>query len=180
MDKMKYLAFIVVLLFCLPVSADIYKYTGPDGKAYYTDDYSKVPNNQRSKAKEYIGYESGTGSAESGLIMKSEQGGAAQDLKEEKEGKKTESVKSDISDNRRENLKQRKLELENEYNAIEKEKQELERIKSELRTNQQRLEYNSRVKDYNEKIKSYSEKMKSLVSETESYNSEIEKSVRRD
>lgn len=179
MDKMNYLAFIVVLLFCLPVSADIYKYTGPDGKAYYTDDFSKVPNNQRPKAKEYIGYDSNTGSAESGLIMKSEQAGVAQDLKEEKESKKPESSRTEFSDKTRENLKQRKLELENEYIAIEKERQELEKIKGELKTNQQRIEYNSKVKDYNEKIKSYSEKMKSLVSETEAYNSEIEKSARK-
>jgi len=179
-DKIKYLAFFTVLFFCLPVSADIYKYTGPDGKVYYTDDYGKIPKNQRTKAKEYIGYESDSSSSESGIIQKAEQGGNIQDLKEEKQDKKSDPARPDISDKTKESLKQKKQELENEYNAIEKERQEMERLKSELKTNQQRLEYNSRVKDYNEKLKSYSEKMKSVVSETESYNSAIEKSIKRD
>lgn len=178
MDKIKYLAFITVLLFCFPVSADIYKYTGSDGKAYYTDDYNKVPKNQRAKAKEYIGYESDSGGAESGIIQKAEQGGDTQDLKEEKQGKKSEAAKTDVSDKARDDLKKKKLELEDEYHAIEKEREELERLKGELKTNQQKLQYNSRVQEYNEKIKTYSSKMKSLVSETESYNSEIEKSMK--
>ena len=75
---------------------------------------------------------------------------------------------------------EKKLELENEYNAIDKEREKMEQLKTELKTNQQKLEYNSRVQDYNERIKSYSAKMKALVSETESYNSEIEKSMKRD
>lgn len=180
MDKIKYLAFIAVLFFYIPVSADIYKYTGPDGTVCYTDDYNKIPKNQRAKAKEYIGYESDSGSAESGIIQKTEQSGLTQNLKEEKQDKKSESAGTDVSDKTREELKKKKLELEDEYNAIEKERAELERLKTELKTNQQKLQYNSRIQDYNEKIKSYSAKMKSLTSETESYNSEIEKSMKKD
>lgn len=180
MDKIKYLAFVVVLFFCIPVSADIYKYTGPDGTVYYTDDYNNIPKNQRAKAKEYIGYESDSVSAESGIIQKTEQSDFTQNLKGEKQGEKSESAKTDVSDKTREELKKKKLELEKEFNAIEKEREELERLKDEPKTNQQKLQYNSRVQEYNEKIKSYSAKVKSLVSETESYNSEIEKSTKRD
>jgi hypothetical protein len=180
MDKIKYLAFVTILLFCFPVSAEFFKFTGPDGKIYYTDDYNRVPKNQRAKAKGYVGYESDENISEPGLKQKTEQGSVTLELKGEKQGEKSESAKTDVSDKTREELKKKKLELENEYNAIEKEREELERLKDELKTNQQKLQYNSRVQEYNEKIKSYSAKIKSLVSETESYNSEIEKSTKRD
>jgi len=180
MDKIKYLAFITVLLFSFPVSAEFYKYTGPDGKVYYTDDYNKVPKNQRAKVKGYGGYESDADITEPGIKQKTEQGGDTQDLKEENESKQSASAGKDVFDKAREDLKKKKQELEDEYNAIEKEREELERLNVELKTNQQKLQYNSRVQDYNEKIKSYSAKVKSLGSETESYNSEIEKPMKRD
>jgi hypothetical protein len=179
MDKIKYLAFITVLLFCFPVSAEFYKYTGPDGKVYYTDDYNKVPKNQRVKAKGYAGYESDADSSEPGIKQKTGQEGDSQGIQDESRSKKSESVRTDIIDKTREDLKKKKLELDEEYKAIEKEREELERLKSELKTNQQKLQYNSMVQDYNERIKSYSAKMKSLVSETESYNSEIDKSMKK-
>ncbi|MBU1398434.1 MAG: hypothetical protein KKE00_05945 [Proteobacteria bacterium] len=174
MDKIKYLAFITVLLFCFPVSAEFFKFTGPDGKVYYTDDYNRVPKNQRVKAKGYVGYESDAGSSEPVIKQKTEQG------LEEEQGKKSESARTDFSDKSREGLEKKKLELEDEYNALEKERAELERIKNELKTNQQKLQYNSRIQDYNEKLKTYSAKRESLASEAESYNSEIEKSKKRD
>ncbi len=180
MDKIKYLAFIAVLFFCFPVSAEFYKYTGPDGRVYYTDDFNKVPKSQRAKAKGYTGYESDEEISESGLKQKTEQGSVTLELKGEKQGEKSEPARTDVSDKTKEELKRKKLELENEYNAIDKEREKMEQLKTELKTNQQKLEYNSRVQDYNERIKSYSAKMKALVSETESYNSEIEKSMKRD
>lgn len=180
MDKIKYLTFIIVLLFCFPVSAEFYKFTGPDGKIYYTDDYNRVPKSQRAKTKGYAGYESDADSSEPEIIQKTEQGGDTQELKGGKQAKKSESAKTDVPDKAREGLEKKRLELEGEYNAFEKEREELDRIKNELKTNQQKLQFNSRVQDYNEKLKAYSSKREALASEAELYNSEIEKSVKRD
>jgi len=98
---------------------------------------------QRAKAKGYAGYESDEEISESGLKQKTEQGRVTLELKGEKQGEKSEPARTDVSDKTKEELKRKKLELENEYNAIEKEREELERLKSELKTNQQKLQYNS-------------------------------------
>jgi len=180
MDKIKYLAFITVLLFSFPVSAEFYKFTGPDGKERYTDDYNKVPKNQRVKAKGYTGYESDAGGSEPEIKQETEQGIDTQELKEGKEGKKSESAKTEMFDKARGSLEKKKLELEDEYKALAKEREGLDLLKGELKTNVQMVQYNSKIQDHNEKIKTYAEKRKSFVSEAEAYNSEIEKSMRRD
>jgi len=180
MDKIKYLAFITVFLFSFPVSAEFYKFTGPDGKERYTDDYNKIPKNQRAKLKGYAGYESDAGSSEPEIKQETEQGVDTQELKDGKEGKKSKSAKTENFDKARESLEKKKLELEDEYKALAKEREGLDLLKSELKTNEQMLQYNSRIIDHNEKIKTYSAKRKSFVSESEAYNSEIEKSMRSD
>jgi hypothetical protein len=177
MDKIKYLAFITVLLFSFPVSAEFYKFTGPDGKERYTDDYNKVPKNQRAKSKGYVGYESDAGSSEPEIKQETGRGVDTQELKE---GNKSESAKTEIFDKARGSLEKKKLELEDEYKALAKEREGLDLLKGELKTNEQMLQYNSRIQDHNEKIKTYSAKRKSFVSEAEAYNSEIEKSMRSD
>ncbi|MBU0543926.1 MAG: hypothetical protein KKH97_01120 [Proteobacteria bacterium] len=178
MDKIKYLAFITVLLFCFPVSAEYYKFTGPDGKESYTDDYNKVPKNQRAKVKGYTGYESDAGSSEPEIKQETEQGVDALELKDEKQGKNPESAKTENYDKARESLEKKKLELEDEHKALAKEREGLDLLKNELKTSEQTLQYNSRIQDHNEKIKTYSAKRKSFVSEAGSYNSEIEKSMK--
>ena len=180
MNKIKYLAFITVLLFCFPVSAEFYKFTGPDGKERYTDDYNKVPKNQRAIVKGYTGYESDAGS--SGSEIKPEEGQEAdtQELKEEKQSNKSDSAKSVVFDKARESLEKKKLELENEFEVLTKERKGLDLLKGELKTNEQILQYNSKIQDHNEKIKIYSAKRKTFVSEAEIYNSEIANSMKSD
>lgn len=180
MNKIKYLAFITVLLFCFPVSAEFYKFTGPDGKERYTDDYNKVPKNQRTKAKGYAGYDSDAGRPEPEIKPETEQEASTQEIIEEKQDNKSESVKKDAFDKARESLEKKKSELENEFKVLAKEREGLELLKGELKTNDQMLEYNSKIQDHNEKIKIYSAKRKSFVSEAESYNSEVAKTMKGD
>jgi len=180
MNKIKYLAFIAVLLFCFPVSAEFYKFTGPDGKERFTDDYNKVPKNQRTKVKGYAGYESDAGSSEAEIKPETDQEVDAQALKDEKQDNKSESVKKDAFDKARESLEKKKSELENEFKVLAKEREGLDQLKGELKTNDQMLQYNSKIQDHNEKIKTYSAKRKSFISEAESYNSEVAKTMKSD
>ncbi len=180
MNKIKYLAFITVLLFCFPVSAEFYKFTGPDGKERYTDDYNKVPKNQRAIVKGYAGFESDAGSSEPEIKPEAGQGADTQELKEEKQGNKSDSAKSVVFDKARESLEKKKLELENEFEALTKERKGLDLLKGELKTYEQILQHNSKIQDHNERIKIYSAKRKVFVSEAEIYNSEIANSMKSD
>jgi hypothetical protein len=172
MNIIKYIAFIAVLLFCFPVSAEYYKYYGPDGKERYTDDINKVPKNQRGKAKGFVGYESDSENPESEIKNETDQAGDAKDLKE---GNKPEPAKAGDFNKAREALEKKKLELENEFSALAKEREGLDKLKGELKTNEQMLQYNSKIQEHNEKIKTYSAKRNSFVSEADVYNSEVEK-----
>lgn len=172
MSKIKYLVFVAVLLLCFPVSAEYYKYYGPDGKERYTDDINKVPKIQRAKAKGFAGYETDAGNSMPEVKNETEPAGDVKDLQE---GGKSESAKSADFDKTREALEKKKIELENEFNALAKEREGLDRIKGEVKTTEQMLQYNSTIQDHNEKIKIYSTKRKSFVSEADGYNSEVEK-----
>jgi hypothetical protein len=180
MNKIKYLAFITVLFFSFPVSAEFYKFIGQDGKERFTDDYNKVPKNQRTNVKGYNGYESDAGGSEAAIKPETDQEADSQALKDEKQDNKSESAKTGAFDKARESLEKKKLELENEFNALTKEREGLDQLKGDVKTNEQMLQYNSKIQDHNEKIKTYSIKRKSFVSEAEFYNSEVAKTMKID
>jgi len=183
MNKIKLLSFLMVLLFSVPVSAEFYKYTGKDGRIYYTDDFSKVPKEQRSATKGYTGYEKndvGVPEIENEPEQQTEsevqtETKEAVEEKPEQEQVQTGNLKADKN-----RLDKKQQELDKEFKDLTKEKSELDALKEKVMTRQETLSYNTRAQALNEKITNYSEKRKAFEAEVEVYNAAMEKEMKKD
>jgi len=178
MNKIKPLLFLMVLLFSVPVSAEFYRYVDKDGRVHYTDDFNKVPKNQRTAAKGYAGYEKNDNRVvpeiknETGEPSESKE---AVERKPEKEQVRTGNFEADK--NRLDKMQQ---EMDKEFKELTKEKNELDILKGKVKTRPETLDYNTRIQALNEKIKNYSEKRKAFEAEAEAYNADVENSMKKD
>jgi len=177
MNKIKLLSFMIVLLFSVPVSAEFYKYIGKDGRVYYTDDFSKVPKEQRSAAKGYVGYEKN----DVGVPDIKNEPGEQQESKEAVEEKpEKEQLRTGNLDADKNRLDKKQQEIDKEFKELTKEKNELDLLKGKVKTRPETLDYNTRTQALNEKIKNYSEKKKAFDAEAEAYNANVEKEMKKD
>jgi hypothetical protein len=167
----------IVLLFSVPVSAEFYKYIGKDGRVYYTDDFSKVPKEQRSAAKGYVGYEKNDVVVHE---IKSEPGEQSESKEAVEEKPDKEQVQTGNFEADKNRLDKKQQEVEKEFKALTKEKNELDLLKGKVKTRPETLDYNTRTQALNEKIKNYSEKRKAFEAEAEAYNADIEKEMKKD
>jgi len=167
----------IVLLFSVPVSAEIYKYIGKDGRVYYTDDFSKVPKEQRSAAKGYVGYErNDVGVPE----IKNEPGEQRESKEAVEEKPEKERIRTGNLDADKNRLDKKQQEVDKEFKELTKEKNELDILKGKVKTRPETLDYNTRIQSVNEKIKNYSEKRKAFEAEAEAYNADVEKEMKKD
>ncbi|KKM14232.1 hypothetical protein LCGC14_1708170 [marine sediment metagenome] len=60
MPQWKYIISMILFLFSATVSAEFYRFVDKDGTIHYTDDLSKVPENQLPGIQKYKEYESDT------------------------------------------------------------------------------------------------------------------------
>ena len=167
----------IVLLFSVPVSAEFYKYTGKDGRVYYTDDFSKVPKEQRSAVKGYVGYEKNdVGVPE----IKNEPGVQSESKEAVEEKPDKEQVQTGNFEVDKTRLDKKQQEMDKEFKELTKEKNELDLLKVKVKTRPETLDYNTRTQALNEKIKNYSEKRKTFEAEAEAYNADVENSMKKD
>ena len=177
MNKIKLLSFMIVLLFSVPVSAEYYKYIGKDGRVYYTDDFSKVPKEQRSAAKGYVGYEK----KDVGVPEIKNEPGEQRESKEAVEEKpEKEQIQAGAFEADKNRLDKKQQEMDKEYKELTKEKNELDMLKEKVKTRPETLDYNTKTQALNEKIKNYSEKRKAFDAEAEVYNADVVNSMKKD
>ncbi|MDP2861350.1 MAG: hypothetical protein Q8N95_00995 [Desulfobacterales bacterium] len=178
MNKIKLLSFMIVLLFSVPVSAEFYKYIGKDGRVYYTDDFSKVPKEQRSAAKGYSGYEKNDIRDVPETKKETGEQPESKEVVEEKPDKEQVQTGNFEADKNR--LDKKQQEMDKEFKELTKEKNELDLLKGKVKTRPETLDYNTRIQALNEKIKNYSEKKKAFEAEAEAYNADVEKEMKKD
>jgi len=167
----------IVLLFSVPVSAEFYKYIGKDGRVYYTDDFSKVPKEQRSAAKGYVGYEKNDVVVPEIKNEPGEQPESKEAVEEKPDKEQVQTGNFEADKNR---LDKKQQEVEKEFKTLTKEKNELDLLKGKVKTRPETLDYNTRTQALNEKIKNYSEKRKAFEAEAEAYNADVEKEMKKD
>src|SRR5210317_1217894 len=60
MKIIKFILCLSIILFAFPAASEIYKYMDENGDIHFTDDFSKVPVEQRSAADASVEYENDT------------------------------------------------------------------------------------------------------------------------
>jgi hypothetical protein len=176
MKQIRWFILFMLLLFCTPASADeFYKYLDEKGDMGYTDDLSKVPENQRVDVQTYTESQS-----------------AVEETKEETpaEGRKpkplatetkikTEGEKSDLFEIKR-NLDQKKVYLDRELQALMKEKEALDDAGGTAKTRAETQKHNEKTVEFNEKFAEFNEKQTAFNAEIEAYNVMLKKKLEQD
>lgn len=162
-----------VLLCCHPVSAEFYKYYDKDGNVHFTDDFNKVPPDQREQVK---GYEESV-SEESPLEETPAEADTAE-TQDEAEGEAEEESETAATeeydlDTKVSEFDTRKAEMEQEYQSLVKEKERLDKMRKDIKTKNQAKGYNEDVKALNEKLQEHDTKRQALVSEIEQHNARL-------
>jgi hypothetical protein len=162
-------AVVFCLLFCLlftvSASAEFYKYYDKNGNVHFTDDFNKVPPEQRAGVK---GYEEILTTDEE----KKEQT-VAEPQPDANEGGKAQK-KSDYDLNSKiKDLDKRKTELAAEYEKLMKENEAVAKMRKEVKTRADAKKYNDTVRALNEKLKEHDKKRKAFYADVEEYNAKV-------
>jgi chromosome segregation ATPase len=166
------------MLFSPVASAEIYKYYDEQGDVHFTDDYNKVPVDQRKNVKGY-------------KEVISDETDEVNPETEETEGESQEEETQNPTDEAAKSAKynfeakikefdQRKDELALEYESLMQQNSALAQEKKKAKTAVDIKRYNERAADLNRRLKEHDSKRKQLFSEVEDYNTKVnEENVRR-
>lgn len=167
------------------VYAEYYRYVGKDGKVHYTDEYSKIPADQRPEdIKAYYetpitqpAVDDTETASDTDTEATSDGEGLAQPAPaagiKQKNLKGREAELNDL--NRRYNeLKQVKTNLDSEYDALTKERAQLEERRKTLKTKEDIEKFNARIKNLTKKTDTYEQKTKKYMDAQAAYNIDIQ------
>lgn len=152
----------LIITLCSPVSAEFYKYTDQNGNIRFTDDLSRVPENQRPDVQRYEESESTPPP-----VAPTPKKDAVQPAAE----KTSESDTGLNSKNKQ--IKEKKDNLDREYQALMKEKAGLESKAKTSKTMDETVEFNQKISNLNKEIVQYDQKRKALNAEIEAFNAKM-------
>jgi hypothetical protein len=176
MKKLTWTILVVFLVFAGPVTAQFYRYVDQNGNLRFTDDYNKVPVEQRGNIREYQESfkDPDTSSKESVTETK-----RSQETGTESSVNPTFGVVATADDGTislkefRTQIEKMKEQLEAEYLTLSKEKDTLAKKRDLKKSREELAVYNKSVDGFNQRAENY-EKMSSQVSKlVDDYNALI-------
>lgn len=157
-----------VLFLSATASAEFYKYYDEKGNVHYTDDYNKVPVDQRANVRGYEEYQN---------LDEEEQ--SREDISQEEnvQPSEAETEKGDQYDfdAKVEEFNKIKQELSQEYEALMQENAKLAEEKKTIKTADDIKRYNEQVANLNKKIEEHDRKRKEFFTTIEAHNEKVAK-----
>jgi chromosome segregation ATPase len=164
------------MLFSPVASAEIYKYYDEQGNIHFTDDYNKVPVDQRKNVK---GYEEVISDETDEVNPETADQGTEETEAEPQEAETqnpannpAKSAKYDF-DAKIKEFDQRKDEMALEYESLMEQNSALAQEKKKAKTAADIKRYNEQAADLNKRLKEHDTKRKQLLSEVEDYNTKV-------
>ena len=165
MNLIKLFVCLIIILFSTTVSADFYKYVDENGNTCFTDDFNKVPEDQRAGLK---GYEESESDSDTDTVEK-------KPVKEKKEIKvqdDNENIQNlEKSHNR---LNNTRLQLIKEHEDLQKERKQIIEDRKNATTTEESSEANERIKELNKKQEELKNKFEAFEAEKIEYNKKLE------
>ena len=162
------------LLISFPVSAEFYKYYDEDGNVHFTDDFNRVPPEQREDVQ---GYEE---SISDDSLQEDSEEEYEQEDSAEAETEEAFEEESEIAaeeaydlDTKAVELDERKAAIEQEYQSLVKEKERLSEMRKKVKTQTAARKYNEDVKALNQQLKEHDQKRQTLLTEIEQHNARL-------
>jgi len=164
---------ICLLLVSLPLSAsaEFYRYIDEKGNIHYTDDLSKVPENQRTDIYEYGEFQRNVYNDQ-----KDEQSAVKSQPLFEKNQARDQNEADDFAQTKR-RLDRKKQEFNKEYKALMQERDQTTTDNKNLKSRASVKRYNKIISKFNEKIADYETRKKVFDAEVEEYNARVKKNV---
>ncbi len=149
--------------------AKFYKYQDVDGRVLYTDDLSKVPEDQRTQVEAYIELNPD--------LQKTANSENKDSQNSETDAEQTDQEEFDDVDSHKKHLEEKKKNLDLEYQTLMKEKGTLDSSKKNITKKAEIIEYNKKIADFNVKIQTYEKNRQELTEKINEYNIIIKKQI---
>ncbi len=157
MNLIKLFICLIIISFSATVSAEFYKYIDENGNICFTDDFNKVPQDQRSNIK---GYEE----SESDSNINEGKTGTVEEEKTQADGEKLESLEELHS-----RLNNTRSQLIQEDETINKEREQIIKDRQNAKTTDDVININERAKKLNQRQENLKKKNEAFESERKKY-----------
>jgi hypothetical protein len=180
MDLKTWVLWASVLCLSIPASAEFYKYKRADGTIHYTDDLSQVPKDQRPRLKVYSGSKSDPDLLKEKAQITQGSSSTATGPQEKQSAK--ENVTKEIPEpnakliQMQTRLEERKIQLEQEKDALKIEEEYLAGIQSrynEKRNKEGRRFYKKKVLKYEQRLTAYQNELRAFNRDVKIYNDQL-------
>jgi hypothetical protein len=161
MKLIKLFLCLIIIFFSTIASAEFYKYVDENGNTHFTDDFNKVPEDQRAGLK---GYEESEKNSDIDITTEKEDA-----LKIYEGEEKTETLEEFHA-----RLSKTRLKLKKEIEDIKNEKEQLNNDKKNAKTEADVIKINERAKIINKKQDAINKKYESFEIERKKYRERIE------
>jgi len=163
MNLIKLFICLIIIFFSTTVSAEFYKYVDENGNTHFTDDFNKVPEDQRAGLK---GYEESEIDSDTDTVEKKA-------VKEKKVPNDNENIKN--LEKFYDRLNNTRLQLVEEHEEIKKEREQNIEDRKNAETTEDAWKVNQRIKKLNKRQEELKKKFEAYEAERKEYNKKLEK-----
>lgn len=160
MNLIKLFICLIIIFFSTTVSAEFYKYVDENGNTCFTDDFNKVPKDQRAGLKGYEDSESDTDTVEKKPAKE----------KEVQDDNKNQEDLEKFHDR----LNNTRLQLIEEHEEIKKEREQNIEDRKNAETTEDAWKVNERIKKLNKRQEELKKKFEAFEAEKKEYNKRLE------
>lgn len=154
------ISLLAVMMLASPASAEFYRFVDEHGNTIYTDDLSKVPEDQRKKARMYNDTDEIPAPE---APDKNNQDAPGEPLEEAKQALKGE----------RNRLEKIQTELKEEFQSLTEDNARLRAAQKDAKTPEQIKDFNKEIMIFNTRYKAYKEKEAAYQAELDTYNDRV-------
>jgi uncharacterized protein DUF4124 len=152
----------LIIFFSTTVSAEFYKYVDENGNTFFTDDFNKVPEDQRAGLK---GYEESEIDSDTDTVEKK----VVKETKVQDDNKNQEDLEAFHA-----RLNKTRLQLKQEIQDIKNEKEQLKNDRKKATTEADVIKINERTIIINKKQKAIEKKVETFEIERKKYRERLE------